>query len=58
MSRLTEVYIDQPSVEDTPAFYAPWHVRLGQGEISPRRLFCCKRLMQQAVLAKPRSKLV
>lgn len=39
MSKLTEVYIDQPSVEDTPAFYAPWHVRLGQGEISPRRLF-------------------
>jgi molybdate transport system regulatory protein len=37
MSKSTEVYIDSPSL-DEPAFFAPWHVRLGEGEISPRRL--------------------
>lgn len=35
MSKLSKVYIAQ---SNEPAFFAPWHVRLGEGEISPRRL--------------------
>jgi molybdate transport system regulatory protein len=35
MSKLGQVYIAQ---SNEPAFFAPWHVRLGEGEISPRRL--------------------
>jgi molybdate transport system regulatory protein len=35
MSKLSQVYIAQ---SNEPAFFAPWHVRLGEGEISPRRL--------------------
>lgn len=36
--KTNDIYIDSPSAEDAPQFYAPWHVRLGNGEISPRRL--------------------
>ncbi len=38
----TNIYIDNPSVEDSPAFFAPWHVRFGCGEISPRRMALLK----------------
>ncbi len=38
MSKLTKVYIGSPSLDDAPVFVAPWYVRLGEGEISPRRL--------------------
>jgi molybdate transport system regulatory protein len=30
--------IHQPSIDERPEFYAPWYLRLGEGEISPRRL--------------------
>lgn len=37
LSNSSEVYVSGSAIDD-PAFFAPWHVRLGSGEISPRRL--------------------
>lgn len=34
--------IHQPSIDERPEFYAPWYLRLGEGEISPRRLALLK----------------
>lgn len=34
--------INQPSIDERPEFYAPWYLRLGEGEISPRRLALLK----------------
>lgn len=41
-----------------PEFFAPWHVRLGSGEISPRRLLLLQAMMLREVLAKLLSKSV
>ncbi|MCH9743141.1 MAG: TOBE domain-containing protein [Proteobacteria bacterium] len=35
---MTEVANNTSHKQNEPAFFAPWHVRLGGGEISPRRL--------------------
>lgn len=34
--------VAQPSVDEAPEFYAPWYLRLGEGEINPRRLSLLK----------------
>lgn len=39
---INSLVIDQPSIDDRPEFYAPWHLRLGEGEIGPRRLLLLK----------------
>lgn len=36
------LFITQPSIDEQPEFYAPWYLKLGSGEVSPRRLSLLK----------------
>ena len=36
------LFITQPSMDEQPEFYAPWYLKLGNGEVSPRRLSLLK----------------